>query len=97
MIGPRSRRRIGRDHPLAKLLVANGFSSREAQRTVNALFEVIKEALKRHETVQVPFGTFRVVANLVQPYRRWRCGRPVVFYRKRCHVEFTPYEEAHDE
>lgn len=89
-----SRRAIGRNHPLVRQLRAAGWSARSAWRTVNAVFEVVAAALQRHETVEVPFGTFRVVAQTVQPYRRWWRGRPVEFYRNRFRVEFIPREKG---
>ena len=94
---PVSRRGIGRHHPLAKHLVANGWSSREARRVLNIVFDVIKDALRRHENVDLPsFGTFSVVRNLVRPYRRWWRGRrrPTEFYHKQFRVEFVPRQEG---
>lgn len=89
---PTSQRAIGKDHVLTLALRQAGWSSRNARDAVNAVFEIIKDALQSHETVDTPIGRFRVVEHPVKPYRKWRYGRPVEFYRSRFHVVFEPYE-----
>lgn len=85
--------RIGRDHLLTRALVDQGCSSEAARVIVNLIFDAIKNALKRHETVELPIGTFKVVKNRVRPYRMWHFGRPIEFYRQPYRVEFTPSRE----
>ena len=92
----RPTRGIGKLHPLTDVLVAHGFTVRDARRVINALFDTIKGALQRHETVVLPFGTLTVESQPIQPYRRWSHGRPVEFYQRRYRVVFTPHQEDDD-
>src|ERR1039457_6250058 len=77
---------------LALVLREHGVSWRKARRIIDVVFDSIKEALKRHETVDLPFGTFSVVKEGRTPQRCWRLGRVRVVYRKRYRVVFTPRE-----
>jgi nucleoid DNA-binding protein len=42
---------------LIRELMAKGLSVREAEKAVNAVFEVMTRAVKRGETVEIPGGT----------------------------------------
>jgi nucleoid DNA-binding protein len=53
-------------------LVAKGLGRREAARAVKAIVEAMKDAVKRGEVVETPFGTLN--RKLVR--RRRRLGRP---------------------
>ena len=83
---------IGRNNPLALVLVSRGCSYRVAQKIVNLIFDEIKAALKRHEDVDLPFGTFRVVERGQRPHRRWRFGQPQSVFQQRYRVAFLPRE-----
>jgi len=79
---------IGRNNPLALVLVSRGCSYRAAKKIVNLIFDEIKAALKRHEDVDLPFGTFRVVERGQRPHRRWRFGQPQSVFKQRYRVAF---------
>jgi nucleoid DNA-binding protein len=83
---------IGRNNPLALVLVSRGCSYRAARKIVNLIFDEIKAALKRHENVDLPFGTFRVVERGQRPHRRWRFGQPQSVFQQRYRVAFLPRE-----
>ena len=83
---------IGRNNPLALVLVRQGCSYRAARKIVNLIFDEIKAALKRHEDVELPFGTFRVVETSQRPHRRWRFGQPQSVFKQRYRVVFEPRE-----
>ena len=83
---------IGRNNPLALVLVSRGCSYRAARKIVNLIFDEIKAALKRHEDVELPFGTFRVVERGQRPHRRWRFGQPQSVFQQRYRVAFLPRE-----
>jgi nucleoid DNA-binding protein len=83
---------IGRNNPLALVLVSRGCSYRAARKIVNLIFDEIKAALKRHEDVDLPFGTFRVVERGQRPHRRWRFGQPQSVFKQRYRVAFLPRE-----
>ena len=83
---------IGRNNPLALVLVSRGCSYRAARKIVNLIFDEIKAALKRHEDVDLPFGTFRVVERGQRPHRRWRFGQPQSVFKLRYRVAFLPRE-----
>ena len=83
---------IGRNNPLALVLVSRGCSYRAARKIVNLIFDEIKAALKRNEDVDLPFGTFRVVERGQRPHRRWRFGQPQSVFQQRYRVVFLPRE-----
>jgi nucleoid DNA-binding protein len=83
---------IGRNNPLALVLVSRGCSYRAARKIVNLIFDEIKAALKRHEDVELPFGTFRVVERGQRPHRRWRFGQPQSVFQQCYRVVFLPRE-----
>jgi nucleoid DNA-binding protein len=87
-----AKQRVGRNNPLALVLVDLGCSYRLAQKITNTVFDEIKAALKRHEVVELPFGTFRVVETPQQEHRRWRFGQPQAVFRRRYRVVFEPSE-----
>ena len=59
---------------------------------VDAIWESIKDALKRGEEVETPLGGFQVVERLA-PRMRWRLGKVQHLYRQRKKVVFTATEE----
>jgi nucleoid DNA-binding protein len=59
---------------------------------VNLIFDEIKAALMRHEVIELPFGTFRVVEYAQRPHRRWRFGQPQSVFKRRYRVVFEPRE-----
>ena len=77
-------------HEIALVLMEHGFTWRQAHRAVDLFFAAIKTALRRHETVDLPFGTFSVVPVPQRRHRRWRFGQPQEVFRKRFRVVFTP-------
>lgn len=85
-----SKRQIGRRHPLVATLTAQGLTVREARTVLNAMFNAMKAALSRHESIELPFGRLQVVRHTVACYRRWWHGRPTQFYRHPFRIEFVP-------
>ena len=77
---PWTKTRKGFKHQLVAALVEQGFSFREADQVIAAMLEAMKEALQRHESVQLPFG--KLVVAKKPPTRRWRFGRVVVMNKK---------------
>jgi nucleoid DNA-binding protein len=68
-------------------------SRSEAEGVVKAVFEEMTEALKRGETVELPFGKFEVKQHNRPPVRGWFLNRVRVTYRKRRkYIGFTPGE-----
>jgi nucleoid DNA-binding protein len=61
----RTTARSGFKVAVANELAAKGFSRREATRAVNAIVESMKDAVKRGEVVETPFGT--VKRTLIRP------------------------------
>jgi nucleoid DNA-binding protein len=68
-------KREGFRHQLVLALVAEGLSFRDAEKVITALFESMKEALLRQESVELPFGTLLVVRN--EQRRLWRFGKVI--------------------
>jgi nucleoid DNA-binding protein len=66
-----------------------GLSVREARAVIDAVFGSIKDALGRHECVELPIGKFTVVENSKE--RGWRFGKVVIFDKYR--VDFLPSAE----
>ena len=80
----------GFKHQIALALIDRGCTWRQAHKAVDLFFHSIKVALRRHETVDLPFGTFSVVPVPQRRHRRWRFGQPQEVFRKRYRVVFTP-------
>ena len=60
----------------------------EARVLVNGMFDSIKEAIRRGETVHFSWGRFDVVEQVRQPERVWRLKRARVIYKQRNKVQF---------
>ncbi len=69
--------REGFKHKLVAALTAKGFSYREADKIISAIFESMKQAILRREPVELPFGTLRVIEK--DTGRKWRFGRVIRF------------------
>jgi nucleoid DNA-binding protein len=54
----------------------------EARVVVNAFFDAMAGALRRGESVELPFGQLEVFAHEVKPRRGWFLDRVRVTYRK---------------
>jgi nucleoid DNA-binding protein len=79
-------------HEIALALMERGCTWRQAHKAVDLFFQSIKMALSRHETVDLPFGTFSVIPVPQRRHRRWRLGQPQEVFRRRFRVLFTPRE-----
>jgi nucleoid DNA-binding protein len=79
--------KTGRDR-LALELQGRTLTFREARQVVDAIWESIKEALKRGDTVETPIGRFEVKER-PEPKTRWQLGRLQRIYRRRKTVVFT--------
>ena len=90
------RKRIGRDHLLCSAIVKRGFTQTVAAKLVNIVFDEIKAALERHEVVELPIGTFRVVEEIHRPQRHWRFGQPRAVFTRPFRVVFEPSGEKAD-
>ena len=87
---------------LIRELIAKGLSVRQAEKAVNAVFEVMTRAVKRGETVEIPCGTIQAKIMNGEPRRasqRFRDVRTgeiavkVINYRgRRRVVKFRPDE-----
>ena len=86
MTNNKRKRKLGKTHPLVLTLRTRGFTVREAHRAANAFFAAIKAAVLRREDVELPIGVLKVVAHTHKPYRKWRWGQPIQFYRKRYQI-----------
>jgi nucleoid DNA-binding protein len=80
----------GFKHHIALALIERGCTWRQAHKAVDLFFQSIKMALRRHETVDLPFGTFSVIPVPQRRQRRWRFGQPQLVFRNRFRVVFTP-------
>jgi nucleoid DNA-binding protein len=69
-----------------------GLTFDKAREVVDAIWESIKDALKRGEDVETHLGGFRVVKRPA-PRMRWRLGKIQRLYRQRKKVVFTATEE----
>jgi nucleoid DNA-binding protein len=70
-------------------LRTQGLSVREERSVINVVFYSIRDALVRHERVELPIGTFTVLPN--PGGRGWRFGKVVTFDKYR--IKFQPSEE----
>lgn len=79
--------RKGFKHELVCILVERGFSFRQAEKAVNAIFSSIKAALLRRESINVHgFGQWYVEQAPREKIRAWRFGK--VILRKPYKVSF---------
>jgi nucleoid DNA-binding protein len=90
------RKRIGKDNLLCSAIVKRGFTQTVAAKLVNIVFDEIKAALERHEVVELPIGTFRVVEETHRPQRHWLLGQPTAIFTRRFRVVFEPSGEKAD-
>ncbi len=74
---------------LIPALTEQELTVREARAAIDAVFASIKEALLRHERVDLPIGNFTVVENPKE--RGWRFGTVVILDKYR--VDFLPSDE----
>lgn len=79
-----------RNH-LALVLQDQGYTYEEANYLVKSVFGLIKAALKRHEEVELPIGTLKVVEVPQREKRRWVHNRPQTVFRRRYRVVFQPF------
>ena len=85
-------KRVGRDS-LALELQKLGLTFDKAREVVDAIWESIKDALKRGEDVETPLGRFQVVER-PEPRMRLRLGKIQQLYRRRKKVVFTAAKEV---
>jgi nucleoid DNA-binding protein len=74
---------------LIPALRKQGLSVREARAAIDAVLGSIKDALGRHERVELPVGSFTAVRNPKE--RGWRFGKVTIMRRYR--VAFLPSDE----
>lgn len=60
---------------LVKQLQAKGYTYRQSKRAVASLFAIIRDALKKGESVETPIGDFYIAHNRAK--RLWRLGKIV--------------------
>jgi nucleoid DNA-binding protein len=70
-------------------LSKQGLSVREARVVIDAVFGSIKDALGRHECIELPIGSFTVLKNPKE--RGWRFGKVVTFDKYQ--IAFLPSAE----
>ena len=77
---------------LVPALTKQGLSVLKAWAVIDTVFDSIKDALGRHEDVELPIGTFTVLQN---PYERraWKFGQITVLYAHKYKVKFLPSAE----
>jgi nucleoid DNA-binding protein len=71
---------------LIPALTEQKFTSREARAVIDAIFDSVKDALRRHESVELPIGNFAVLQN---PQERAQRSEKVIELRK-YQVDFLP-------
>jgi nucleoid DNA-binding protein len=64
----------------------------ESRRLVTGFFDLMAEALRRGEEVEMPFGRLEVAEHSRKPVRGWFLGRVRVTYRKRKFIRFVATE-----
>jgi nucleoid DNA-binding protein len=69
-----------------------GLTRSEAKAVIIAIYCSIKDALLRHEQVELPIGTF-TVSESPKERRAWRFGKVTTLYAHRYKVEFLPSTE----
>jgi nucleoid DNA-binding protein len=77
---------------LIPALRKQGLSVLKARAVIDAVFGSIKDALGRHEQVELPIGTFTVLQN-PDERRSWRFGKVTVLYAHRYRLKFLPSAE----
>jgi nucleoid DNA-binding protein len=78
-----------RERVLNPALRKQGLSVRKARLAINAVFDSIRDALARHERVELPIGTFAVLPNSKK--RGYRFGKVIDIPKYR--VKFLPSDE----
>jgi nucleoid DNA-binding protein len=78
-----------RERVLNPALRKQGLSVRKARPVITAVFDSIKDALARHERVELPIGTFTVVQNSKKLGRRF--GKVIAIPKYR--IKFQPSDE----
>jgi nucleoid DNA-binding protein len=74
---------------LIPALTEQGFTVREASSVIDVIFESVKDALLRHEHVELPIGMFEVMTNAKR--RIWRFGKVII--RSKYRVVLLPDAE----
>jgi nucleoid DNA-binding protein len=77
---------------LVRVLKEQGLSVLKSRAVVDTVFESIKDALGRHEDVELPIGTFTVLQN-PDERRAWKFGQITTLYAHRYKVKFLPSAE----
>ncbi len=77
---------------LVPALMEQELTVREAREVIDAVFASIKDALGRHESVDLPIGTFTVLQN-PDERRAWKFGEITTLYARRYKVKFLPSAE----
>ncbi len=77
---------------LVPALKEQKLSVREATAVIAAVFNSIKDALGRHERVELPIGTFTVMQNPAER-RAWKFRNVAVYYANRYRVDFLASSE----
>jgi nucleoid DNA-binding protein len=78
-----------RERVLNPALRKQGLSVRKARSVINTVFDSIKDALARHERVELPIGTFTVLRHPKE--RGWRFGKVIDI--PKCRIKFQPSDE----
>lgn len=81
-----------KERVLIPALRKQGFSVRKARDVINAIFGAIKDALGRHEPVDLPIGSFSVVEN-PEKRRSWRFGKVTTLYAHKYRAVFLASPE----
>jgi nucleoid DNA-binding protein len=69
-----------------------GLTRSEARAVIAAVLDSIRDALLRHEQVELPIGTFTVKQN-PEKRRAWKFGKVTTLHAHRYKVEFLPSTE----
>lgn len=83
--------RKGGKRAIVKDVMAKGFSARKAAKAVNAVFDLMREALSYHEPVEMPgIGTLKVVVQKGKPRRRHQKTRKIATKQLQLHDIVLP-------
>jgi nucleoid DNA-binding protein len=77
---------------LVPALMEQELTVREARAVIDAVFGSIKDALGRHESVDLPIGNFTVLQN-PDERRSWRFRKITILYAHRYRLKFLPSAE----
>lgn len=81
-----------RERILVPALTEQGLNVRKSRAVIDAVVDSIKDALFRHECVELPIGSFTVNQN-PEKRRSWRFGKVTVLYARRHRVDFLASAE----